>query len=260
MYGFVYTWWYWVWALRDGGGVFDQAAFLPLRTINIPVTHRARGVWVIIQRPCRSCWGTQSWLGCEFCTSVQGWDKDNINKKDSKSTLVKNYVNFHAYIDNLQHLCIYFPGTILFHINLFESTHTRHSDSQLVHSHGNISWPVWTFQTPVFGTLSYKLWHHTLSMAASHCTVSSGCTRLDRRSHGSLTQTQSYYTDGNLTESGHILKMLTNKKWSEIDKLNNLIICSATNTKYHSKVLKCTFFKEVSYAYQGWIDLIEYRV
>lgn len=81
----MYTWWYRVWALRDGGGVFDQAAFLPLRTINVPVAHRARGVWIIIQRPCHSCWGTQSWLGCEFCTSVQGWDKDNINKKKTQS-------------------------------------------------------------------------------------------------------------------------------------------------------------------------------
>ncbi len=136
-------------------------------------------------------------------------------KAEIKTILIKKTQSLHwskmmsifMQIDNLQHLCIYFPGTILYLIHLFESTHTRHSNSQLVHSHGNISWPVWTFQTPVFGILSYKPWHHTLSMAASHCTVSSGCTRLDRRSHGSLTQTQSYYTDGKLTESGHILKM-----------------------------------------------------
>ncbi len=100
-----------------------------------------------------------------------------------------------------------FQGQFYFLFICLKVTHTRHSNSQLVHSHGNISWPVWTFQTPVFGILSYKPWHHTLSMAASHCTVSSGCMRLDRRSHGSLTQTQSYYTDGKLTESGHILKM-----------------------------------------------------
>lgn len=136
-------------------------------------------------------------------------------KADIKTILIKKTQSLHwstmmsifMQIKTICSICIYFPGTILFPMNLFESTHTRHSNSQLVHSHGNTSWPVWACQTPVFGILSYKLWHHTLSMVASHRTVSSGCTRLDRRSHGSLTQTQSYYTDDNLTESGHILKI-----------------------------------------------------